>query len=289
MLPDYLCCSKNTIMTSSIHSKTRRLVYLCFGILLTACQRNTVLKTNEGHQLPPPQVQAEQLLFFEKTRIKVASPPASCQIYYTMDGSIPDKNSPILLDELDVRETSTLLFRTIGEGQLSDISRLDVFKVVPNRLTFAQGHTPGLAYEQSNRVLTDTRKGLKEDHSIGWWGYQQETINLVMDMKGGAVHGLALSFLEDQSNGVFGPSEVTVSFYDAVGNLLAVTQKAYACTDKKTGAQYRFLRLPTPTFIYPTQVSIEITNLPAIPEGYPHAGEVPSLLMDEVLIWGRRG
>lgn len=80
----------------------------------------------------PPAIQAEHGIFVDMIAVNMISERENVEIRYTMDGSIPDVNSPVFEDTLTVFETTTIAARCFRENKpVSESAIATLIKVEP--------------------------------------------------------------------------------------------------------------------------------------------------------------
>lgn len=208
-------------------------------------------------------------------------------IYYTLDGTVPDKNSQVYQSPIGIEESCTLkAVAYTPSGLCSDLLQKEV-KV--NKGTFKKitlQTTPETRYAgEGGKVLVD---GVRSQpfHTTGMWvGYLGKPMEAVIDMEEKQnVTQVVLSSLTDMGSYIMGISKVEIYASDNGKDFTLLTENTYKAPEAKMqGKKIENLTLN----FSETQarfIKVVARGFEALPEGHSGAGQPPFLFVDEIEI-----
>ncbi len=94
----------------------------------------------------PPVIQSEHGIFVDMMAVNLTSDRENVEIRYTLDGSIPDSNSPLFEEPIIVKETTTIAARCFRENKVvSESAMATLIKVDPLPASITEELDHGLA------------------------------------------------------------------------------------------------------------------------------------------------
>lgn len=156
-----------------------------------------------------PAINAESNTFFDSLVVTMSHPLEGTAIYYTMDGTDPDENSPVYVEPIVLKKTSQIRAAALQDGRWSCVVDGEFYLIDAKRAV-------KLEYPYSNqyeagglKALIDHQRGGDNFRTGVWQGYQGvdlvATVDLGAKMK---VNRLAGSFLQEAGAWIFMPKEV---------------------------------------------------------------------------------
>lgn len=208
-------------------------------------------------------------------------------IYYTLDGSIPDRHSAVYKSPISIEHSCTL--KAVAYTPFGLCSDLLQKEVRINKATFkkiALQTKPEARYAGADgQVLVDGVRS-KPFHTTGLWvGYLKEPLEAVIDMgEKQKVKQVVLSSLTDMGSYIMGIREVEVYASDNGKDFTLLAKRSFeAPPAKMQGKKMEDLMLDfsdTDTRF----IKVTARGFDALPEGHSGAGQPPFLFIDEIEI-----
>lgn len=157
-----------------------------------------------------PVLEASSKTFSDAMRVGFRS-DKNTSIYYTIDGSKPDKTSTRFITPFLIDKTSTVKFRAFADGgQSSPVGVANFLKLQHNwKLTLLSKYSsqyPG----SGDQVLIDGVRGTANFNSVAWQGYQGKDLVAVVDLgQIQSVTKLGAGFLQDVGSWIMMPTVVS--------------------------------------------------------------------------------
>lgn len=262
----------------------RTLLLAATLLFLYSCSQPAYLQA-DAVKLSTPTIEVEEYFFTKETTIEVGKTQMSSQVHYTTNGDSPTPKSPVAEGPLNIGESQTLKFRTIGGGFLpSEEATVEVVMLNANSLTLTNASPAAPPYNKvPETVLTNRAKAGKNFREENWLGYQDSLLTFEFSLPEGAINRVTLSVLEDQSSWIFAPAAVKATFYDEAGQKVTSGRMEYPAAVEKNGRHFRFLRVVVEE-VQAASLRLEVENLGRIPEWHPGAGSREWVFLDEVFL-----
>ena len=156
-----------------------------------------------------PAINAESNTFFDSLVVTMSHPLEGTAIYYTMDGTDPDENSPVYVEPIVLKKTSQIRAAALQDGRWSCVVDGEFYLIDAKRAVKLE-HPYSNQYEAGGlKALIDHQRGGDNFRTGVWQGYQGvdlvATVDLGAKMK---VNRLAGSFLQEAGAWIFMPKEV---------------------------------------------------------------------------------
>ena len=230
-----------------------------------------------------PAINAESNTFFDSLTVTMSHPVEGTQIYYTLDGSEPDGNSPMFAEPLVLKQTTQIRAAALQEGRWSRVVDAE-FHLIDAKRAVKLEHPYSNQYEAGGlKALIDHQRGGDNFRTGVWQGYQG--VDLVATIDLGAkqrVNRLAGSFLQDQNSWIFMPSTVEFFVSDDGKQFRSVGQVTHqvALDDEDAVLQELAVR-PRCEARY---VKMVAKNIGVCPDWHPGAGQPAWIFCDEFII-----
>lgn len=208
-------------------------------------------------------------------------------IHYTLDGSLPAKDSDMYADSIRMTEPGTLTALTYRNGRPAGC-RL----VVPNllnratqaKVTYATPYSP--AYTGGgDRALVDNRYAFKRGDDKAWLGFEGTDMDVTLDLgEVQPVEGVALRFLQHiASTSVMLPTHLTV-WTSADGNDFTVAADMPIAPDNDSEVMIKPFDVRFTSPAEARYVRVKATNMGTLPKGHPRGGSAAWIFTDEIAV-----
>jgi predicted alpha-1,2-mannosidase len=235
--------------------------------------------------LTKPIIEGGHRSFKNKRIITLLKSSERGEIYYTLNGQIPDRTSTPYTDPIEIKNTTHVKAITIdADGNRSHIAEASFYKMPANRSieiksTYSPQYTAG-----GDEGLIDLLRG-PDDFRTGFWqGYQNQDFEAVVDLsKPQRIRKLALGCLQDIRSWIWMPREITF----------------YVSSDGKRFEQLNPIKNDIPIDDYQVYVKdfelnnlninaryikVKATNFGTIPEWHLGHGGEAFIFVDEIVI-----
>ncbi len=234
--------------------------------------------------LPVPFLLAPDARFRDTMQVKVGAIVPGCELYYTTDGTMPDRNSLRYSEPVTLTGTATFKVVAYREGEGYSLPAEGKFhKIDLNRKVELLSEYQPNYHGGGPEALIDGLRGAGNWRLGGWQGYQGKDFEAVVDLGSKMpVHRLAAGFVQDVRSWIWMPSEVVFSVSDdgssfkeisRVKNTIPVTDYEMRTADlgSKVKASARYVKVRAKTF-------------GTIPEWHLGAGGQAYIFVDEIIV-----
>ena len=234
--------------------------------------------------LPVPYLEAKDSRIKEPMPVSIATIIPDCEIYFTLDGSVPDRSSarytaPVMLDK-----TTTLkaIAWKDGVGYSNAIegnfTKIDISRSVELKSTYQQNYSAG-----GPEALIDGLRGAGNWRLGGWQGYQGTDFEAIVDLGSKKpVRRVAAGFIQDVRSWIWMPKEVSFLISDDginfkeianIKNQVAANDYEMHVTDlgSKVNASGRYIK-------------VKAVNFGTIPAWHLGAGGQAYIFVDELIV-----
>lgn len=137
------------------------------------------------------------------------------KIRYTLDGSIPDNNSPVFTQYLKINKTSE--FKALAfynDKMIGEVCRIKMPKSY--RKTVVLKNEASEKYKANGAAsLTDGNTGSKDFKDNTWLGFEAADFTATVDLNvSTAIHHIEINYLTEPRSWIFEPTEITVEISD---------------------------------------------------------------------------
>lgn len=156
-----------------------------------------------------PAINAESETFFEQLQITMSHPIEGVQIYYTLDGSVPDESSRCYTAPFCIDTSSMVRAAALQDGRWSQIIDAN-FYLIDAKCAVSVAHPFNEQYAAGGlKALIDHRRGGSNFRTGNWQGYYGVDLEATIDLGHTQnISRLAGSFLQEQRSWIFMPTEV---------------------------------------------------------------------------------
>ena len=234
--------------------------------------------------LPVPFITAAATRFRDEMELAIATIVPDCEVYYTLDGSVPTGRSLRYTKPLVLARTTTL--RAVAFREDTGYSfpvQADFVKLDPGRSIDITSKCSPAYHAGGPEALIDGQRGAANWRLGGWQGYQGTDFEAVVDLgKSQPIGYLAAGFVQDVRSWIWMPRDVTFyvsndgTDFTRVARVINTIpyddyQLYYEDFDAKVSASARY-------------VKVRATSYGKIPEWHPGAGGNAFIFIDEIEI-----
>ncbi|KAF0131194.1 MAG: alpha-1 2-mannosidase [Bacteroidetes bacterium] len=234
--------------------------------------------------LPVPYISAPSKRIREAIEIKIESSTPDCEIFYTLDGSIPDKESTRYTNAFSLDKTAALkAIAYHNELGYSKVVEAEFVKVNSERSVklFSTYH-PNY-HGGGDDGLIDGIRGAENWRLGGWQGYQGTDFEAIVDLgKSRKISFISAGFLQDIRSWIWMPKEVAiyVSEDGKTFNPLAVVSHKIPFDKEGLFMQDLGINVNTKARF----VKVKASNFGTIPAWHMGAGGQAYIFIDEIII-----
>lgn len=209
----------------------------------------------------------------------------NADIYYTLDGTIPNKNSFIFEEPIIIDETSTLKvvaykngvgYSTVASGYF--VEKGDTYKKI-TLVSKSSPNYPGKGVEG----LNDGIKANDDYQHSNWLGFEENDFEVIIDLgEKKSIQKITASFLQDQQKWIFYPKKV--EYYcssDGEDYVLVSEIKQSITEDNKATSNYFISNIENEKARY---VKVIAKNVGTCPKWHKGSGGNAWLFIDEITI-----
>ena len=260
--------------------------FLLFLLVSCTSIRETegVFVEGKAIHLSPPKITMDSVLFLDFATLTLELDYPGAEIFYTEDGSVPDRDSRLYSGPARIEASKTITARAFHPDLLpsepvsrefrkmqAPVGRVKV-EVHPEADTSYPGRGP--------QTLADRKKGsLNFRKGNDWLGFQADTIDigLVLDDEV-PVESVTLSVLEDHGAWIFLPKRIEVFVQDKL-----IGSREWPSAGEARPPSTYFLEVPVKK-TKTKRILVKVANWAGIPDWHPGKGTAPWLFTDELLI-----
>lgn len=248
-------------------------------------QNRRIPAINDHLVTPAPFVEEGNYVFTDSTRIKLSDAEKYANIYYTLNGTTPDLNSPVFSGSFMIQETTSLKMMARQKGmEVSPVveasfSRIPAGRSIQIKNPYAPAYAAG-----GDQALIDYKYGQNDFRTGAWQGYEGCDLDVVLDLgKLQTVNAVSIRFLQDQRSWIFMPESVSFYFSED-GKDFRLAESIKTTTDKQTEGSFTetFAHRGTPEKT--RYIRIVAKNTGVCPDWHPGAGEKSWIFTDEITI-----
>ena len=156
-----------------------------------------------------PAINAESNTFFDSLTVTLSHPLEGTAVYYTLDGTDPDENSPVYTEPIVLKQATQIRAAALQDGQWSRVIDANFYLIDAKRAVklehpFSDQYGAGGA-----KALIDHQRGGDNFRTGVWQGYQGVDLVATVDLGSKIkVNRLAGGFLQEAGAWIFMPKEV---------------------------------------------------------------------------------
>jgi len=165
-------------------------------------------------QLKPPLISADQDIFEDTLLVTLSLNFSKVNVFYTLDGSVPDTNSIKYDKPFSIDQTSNIKAISHKEGWVTSEINEAVYTKVGHKISLAKlEKQPSDKYKAKGAAsLIDFVKGTESFVDGNWLGYEGEHMMVTMDLGSvKSVNNVVVGALEATASYIFYPKGIEVS------------------------------------------------------------------------------
>lgn len=234
--------------------------------------------------LPIPYIQADDQRIRDVMQVEIHTVTPDTEVYYTMDGSMPDRNARRYTKPLELTGSTVLQAVSYKEGYdpsfpvRADFVKIDISRSVDVRSEWHPNYHGG-----GPEALIDGIRGAENWRLGGWHGYQGTDFEAVVDLgEKQPISYVGAGFTQDIRSWIWMPEDVTFYVSDDGNQFTEVASPEhtipyddYELRHEETGA-----RVNTSG----RYVKVKATNFGTIPDWHLGAGGEAFIFIDEIVI-----
>ena len=242
---------------------------------------------SETFQLASPRLVYDKTFLLKPELVSAVMEIPGAEVRYTLDGSDPGLDDPVLKDNISISGTATLKARAFHpEFKASEIISADFFKV-PKSFPVKDivlVDAPSPKYPGSGPMgLVDLKKGAENNFSSpAWMGFNGKDFDArVTFKKAQKISQVTVSLLSNPGAWIFAPREIEIYTSEDGKQFSLHQRKTYAATksDDPGGQRYESMDFP----MVKTKYLRILIKDQAIPEWHPGKGTPAWLFVDELI------
>jgi predicted alpha-1,2-mannosidase len=234
---------------------------------------------------PPPTFMSEGRTFKNTTTIAIFPAHESHQVFYTTDGTDPDRTSQIYTETLIVTQSTT--FKAVSYDNSTGRSYVTECKVlkIPEGRSIQLNSTYNPQYSAGgDEGIIDYLRGPLDFRTGYWQGYQKNDFEAIVDLgKIETVNHVALGCLQDARSWIWMPVYVEFSFSEDGKKWTQAGRIDNTVKDTDMTAQIVDFSLQIPS-VKTRYIKVFAKNYGTIPEWHPGAGGQAFIFTDEIII-----
>lgn len=234
--------------------------------------------------LPVPFITAAGTRFRDKMEVAIGTIAPDCEVYYTLDGSVPTGRSLRYTAPLVLTGTATLKAAAFREDTgYSFPVQADFVKLDPARGIDITSKCSPAYHAGGPEALIDGQRGAANWRLDGWQGYQGTDFEAVVDLgKSQPIGYLAAGFVRDVRSWIWMPRDATFYVSNDGASFTRIARVVNTIP-------YDDYRLYYEDFVVKVSASaryvkVRATNYGKIPEWHSGAGGNAFIFIDEIEI-----
>ncbi len=253
-------------------------------IVIDECRTNPTL-SSFGLYMAPPEIKFEtnETTFSQKTACRILCNDNSAKIYYTLDGSIPNKKSKIFKDSIQINKSLTVTAVAISQNGKTSLPMTASFHKAEYKISLNTNYDKKYS-GGGNYALVDDAHGSIHFDDGKWQGYNGDDLDAVIDLgKLKHIKKISASFLSDVYSFIFLPSSVEYSISEDGKQFSQLTELKNKISEKDSKAFIHSFEF-TPNNVNARFIRVKAKNIGVCPSWHKGAGEKAWLFCDEITI-----
>lgn len=253
-------------------------------IVIDQCRTNPTL-SSFGLYMAPPEIKFEpdRTSFQNNTSFKILSDDKNASIYYTLDGSVPDKNSIKYENSISLNKTTTVTAIAVSKDGKESIPFTASFHKAKYKITYNSNYDN--KYPGGGKFgLDDGVYGSTYFKDGKWQGYNGNDLDAVIDLgKIKNIKKISTTFLSDENSFIFLPSSVEYSVSKDGKNFEQLYKLKNNTPEKDTKAFIHSFDFNA-NDIQARFIHVKAINIGICPKWHKGAGEKAWLFCDEISV-----
>ena len=237
-------------------------------------------------RLKAPLIVAENDLIKDSLEVELKTNFNKVDLFYTLDGSVPDSTSIKYTNPIVLRKTTTLKVIANKKGwQSSEVASKQFAFVKYSPVDIRLNRPPNERYKGNGaKSLIDLSKGSTTFTDGLWLGYEKQHFTATLDLgKEEAVSGVTVGALEAPGSYIFFPKGMHISLSNDGKKFRKILTKTYPTTQENKPTE-----IINFTETFDTQkarfVKIEVKSNLVNPDWHPAPGAACWLFIDEISV-----
>ena len=232
-----------------------------------------------------PYVVADSKTFFDSLKIEIKSSNKDAEIYFTLDGSIPNKESSKFEKPIIISESTSIKFVAYSKDlPASKVLESSFVKVPKNRKIkliskYGKQYSAGGDY-----ALIDNIRGGKDFRDGSWQGFDGQDFEAIVDLgKKQKINSISTGFLQSSRSWIFMPKQVEYFVSNDGKNFTSagIIKNTVADTESETVIREFSVKLPKTTARY---IKVIAKNYGKLPDWHLGAGGDSWVFVDEIVV-----
>jgi hypothetical protein len=234
--------------------------------------------------LPIPFIQANEQRIRDKMEVSIGTITPNCEVYYTLDGTTPTRQSQKYSHPLTLTATATLKAVSYLEGLgysfpvQSEFVKIDINRSIDIKSKWSPSYHAG-----GPEALIDGVRGASNWRLGGWHGYQGTDFEAIVDLGSvQAIKYVAAGFVQEIRSWIWMPKDVTFYVSTDGENFTQIAK----IVNKIPNDDYEIYHEDLGAKVSTTgrYIKLKATNYGTIPDWHLGAGYNAYIFIDEIVI-----
>ncbi len=237
-------------------------------------------------RLKPPTITAEKDVFEDSLEVTLSLNFKNVDVFYTLDGSIPDSTSMKYDSSFHIINTASIKAITSKEGwRTSEVSEKVFVKAGHKATSATLAKLPNKKYPgQGALSLIDLQKGTASFSDERWIGYEAEHMTATLDLGSNKpIHNIVVGALEDTGSYIFFPNSIEVKTSNDNRNFSPIARLDIPTSTAPNSGELRsfLLEFDETAARY---IKVQIRSILKNPEWHAAPGAKNWIFIDEILV-----
>ena len=240
-------------------------------------------------QLAPPLLKSSAVFFKQAATVELKFAEPGTHIYYTLNGQPPTEKDIIYKRPIKIKKSLTT-FQAISAGAGFLPSEIVSVCFVKDGLKIQseQHSNPNEKYQgNGSYTLFDNEGGVANMKSTNWLGYQQDTVEITVEMKTSQqLHSVLIDFLQDYKNWVFLPQIIHVDYFNQSSQTFELFyEKKIELTKTNSGPECKPILLTAENKIVADKLKIKLYGFTSLPDWLLGKRRHGWIFVDEIKVY----
>ncbi|MBQ7063020.1 MAG: chitobiase/beta-hexosaminidase C-terminal domain-containing protein [Bacteroidales bacterium] len=212
-------------------------------------------------------------------------------IYYTLDGSEPNKGSTLYTEPFPLERSATIkaiTYNEYDEGVITEQYLLS-HKAMGAKITLNTKYSDYKAIYSGGgpNALIDGQLGSSTTYADGHWqGYWGDSIDAIIDFgKPTEIHEVTMRFMQNTFDWILAPNDIILMVSDDGEHwTIQVNWPAFNFPARETGMRLRYCTVPIFKGVTTRYLRVVVPNPGTLPSWHPAPGQPSYLFTDEIII-----
>ena len=259
---------------------------LIIFIALVSCQ---ICLGQKSVQLAPALLKYSSVFFKDAAKVEIKFAQEGANIYYTLDRQLPTEKSTTYKKPIKINKNLTTL-QVITSGPTFFPSEIISTTFIKDGLPIlSEQHSAPNEKYQGNGPLTlfDNEGGILNMKSPSWIGYQQDTIEILVELKSSKkVNSVLIDFLQDYKNWDFLPQLIRVDYFNAdTKKFESLVENSFELNKTISAPECKPIMLTALSNIVTNQLKIKLYGIKNLPDWLPGKRRHGWIFIDEIKVY----